>query len=136
VTVIAPEVSVSRPVLPRQFVRFAAVGLLNTAVFLVVYLLFRTVVSATAANLLATFLTTLTGTSANGKVTFGVHGPIGLRQHARSMAVTILGLVITTVAVNLAGTAVSELVVLVMSGAVAGGIRFVLMRHWVFEGTP
>jgi putative flippase GtrA len=133
VTVIAPEVPVSRTVPPRQFVRFAAVGLVNTAVFLVIYLLFRTVVPATAANLLATFLTTVTGTSANGKVTFGVHGHIGLRRHARSMVVTILGLVITTGALNLAGTAAGELVVLVMAGAVAGGIRFVLMRHWVFD---
>jgi hypothetical protein len=51
----------------------------------------------------ATLLTTLTGTRANGKVTFGVAGAIGMRHHARSMAVTETGMVITTAAVDTFG---------------------------------
>jgi putative flippase GtrA len=146
VTVIAPEVALAptvvlvdrRRALPRQFVRFAAVGVVNTALFLAVYLMFRMVVSATAANLLATCLATVTGTNANGKVTFGVKGPIGLRHHVKSMVVTGLGLAITTGAVSMVGTGDSELVelvVLVVAGAAAGAVRFVLLRHWVFDDT-
>lgn len=124
-----------RAVLSRQVVRFAVVGVANTALFLGIYLVFRTVLSATVANVLATWLTTLAGTSANGRVTFGVRGPISLRSHVRSMLVTGLGLVITTGAVNLVDTSgtLGEVAVLTLSGGVAGALRFALMRHWVFD---
>lgn len=124
--------------MPHQFVRFAVVGVVNTVLFLALYLVFRTVASATVANLLATWLTTLTGTSANGKVTFGVKGPISLRHHVKSMLVTGLGWVITTVAVNMVDTGggeMGELVVLVVASGAAGAVRFMLLRHWVFGTT-
>lgn len=127
--------SEERPgVLPRQFVRFAAVGAVNTGLFLVIYLLFRMVATATVANLLATLLTTISGTFANGKVTFGVSGLITLRQHMKSLAVTVLGIVITTFAVNMAdGGTMWELATLVVASGAAGAVRFVLLRRWVFE---
>jgi putative flippase GtrA len=126
-------------VLRSQFVRFAAVGMANTALSLAVYLAFRTVVSATTANLLATLLTTIAGTSANGKVTFG--STVHMRHHVKSMAVTGLGIVITTGAVDMLGTGAGQLAeaaVLIAASAVAGIVRFVLMRHWVFAapGNP
>jgi putative flippase GtrA len=115
-------------------VRFAAVGVLNTGLFLVLYLLFRTVSTATVANLVATVLTTIAGTWVNGKVTFGVSGLITVRQHVKSMAVTGLGMVFTTVAVNMAGgSQLGELAALVLASGVVGGVRFLLLRHWVFE---
>ncbi|HEX6361023.1 GtrA family protein [Actinophytocola sp.] len=125
-TITAPAV------LRFQFVRFAAVGVVNTALSLAVYLLFRTVLSATAANVLATVLTTIAGTSANGRVTFG--GSVHMRHHVKSMAVTGLGVVITTAAVDMVVGAgqLAELAVLIVASAVAGAVRFVLMRHWVF----
>jgi putative flippase GtrA len=119
--------------LPRQFVRFVAVGVVNTGLFLVVYLGFRLVVSAGVATVLATVLTTVTGTSANGKVIFGSR--VGLRHHVKSMAVTGLGMVITSAAVDTFGAGagrLGELVVLVLASAVAGTVRFVLLRYWVF----
>ncbi|WP_285507093.1 GtrA family protein [Actinokineospora sp. NBRC 105648] len=135
-TVIAPRTSLVPTVaLPRHLVRFAAVSVANTVLFLAVYLLFRTVLPATGANVLATVLTTVTGTAANGRVTFGVDGAIGVRRHLKSMAITVLGLVITTGAVSLVGAGggtVDEMAVLVVAGAVAGGLRFALLRHWVF----
>jgi putative flippase GtrA len=140
VTTIAPPQAALAPTgerlgaLSRQFVRFIAVGVVNTGLFLVIYLLFRTVGTATVANLLATVLTTVAGTCVNGKVTFGVSGLITVRQHVKSMAVTVLGVVITTVAVNMAGGGeMSELVALIVASGVAGAGRFVLLRHWVFE---
>jgi putative flippase GtrA len=122
-------------VLRRQAARFVAVGAANTALFLAVYLLFRTVLPATVANVLASALTTVTGTNANGRVTFAVAGRIGLRHQVESGAVTVLGLVITTGAVGMVdtgGSALAELVVLVAAGVVAGTVRFVLLRTWVF----
>jgi len=119
--------------LPRQFVRFVAVGVVNTGLFLVVYLGFRLVVSAGVATVLATVLTTVTGTSANGKMIFD--SPVGLRHHVKSMAVTGLGMVITSAAVDTFGAGrgrLGELVVLVMASAVAGTVRFLLLRYWVF----
>jgi putative flippase GtrA len=139
VTTIAPSAALAPAgerlgALPRQFMRFIAVGVANTGLFLVIYLLFRTVETATVANLLATLLTTITGTCANGKVTFGVHGLITVRQHTKSMAVTVLGAVITTAAVNMAGdSGIGELVALIAASGVAGAARFVLLRHWVFR---
>jgi putative flippase GtrA len=139
-TVLAPHaarvaVGPRAGALRRQAARFVAVGIANTALFLAVYLLFRTVLPATVANVLASALTTVTGTSANGRVTFAVDGRIGLRHQLESAAVTGLGLVITTGAVGVvdtAGTALGELAVLVAASAVAGTVRFVLLRTWVF----
>jgi putative flippase GtrA len=119
--------------LPRQFARFVAVGVVNTGLFLVVYLGFRLVASAGVATVLATLLTTVTGTSANGRVTFG--GPVGMRHHVKSLAVTVLGMVITSAAVDTFGAGDSrlgELVVLVVASTAAGAVRFALLRYWVF----
>ncbi|MFD9741192.1 GtrA family protein [Umezawaea sp. NPDC059074] len=121
----------------HRLTRFAGVGVLNTVLFLGVYLAFRTALPTTAASLVATALTTVTGTIANGRVTFGVTGPIALRGHLKSLVVTGLGLVITTGAVTVAGTggSVDELGVLIAASAVAGVVRFALMGRWVFPAT-
>lgn len=120
--------------LPRQFVRFVVVGVVNTGLFLVVYLVFRLLVSPVVASVLATSLTTITGTSANGKVAFEIDGPVKVRQHVKSMAVTLLGMVLTSFSVDTfgGGSELRELVVLVAASAVAGTVRFGLMKYWVF----
>jgi putative flippase GtrA len=132
-TVIVPAAT-RTTALVRDLVRFGAVGVVNTALYLAIYLVFRLVLPVTVANVLATLLTTVTGTNANGHVTFHVNGRIGVRSHLKSMLVTGLGLVITTGAVTMfdTGSAVGELVVLVIASAVAGTLRFILLRHWVF----
>ncbi|MFC0111314.1 GtrA family protein [Kibdelosporangium aridum] len=137
-TTIAPQAALAPTgdrlgTMPRQFVRFAVIGVANTGLSLVFYVLFRMVVTATVANLVATLLTTVIGTVVNGKVTFGVRGMVTVGQHAKSMAVTALGIVITTVAVNIVGGSTGELVALTVASGVAGGLRFLLLRHWVFE---
>ncbi|MET1071708.1 MAG: GtrA family protein [Umezawaea sp.] len=121
---------------PRELARFAAVGVLNTGLFLLLYLAFRVALPVTVASLLATGVTAVTGTVANGRVTFRVEGAIDLARHLKSLVVTGVGLVVTTGAVGLVGTggsAVDEVVVLVVASAVAGVVRFVLMGRWVFR---
>ncbi|GAB3886392.1 hypothetical protein GCM10029964_050610 [Kibdelosporangium lantanae] len=121
------------PALTAQFVRFAAVGVVTTGLSVGFYVLFRTVTTPMLANLVSTVLTTLCGTRLNGKVTFHVTGPIRLRHHVRSLLVTGLGLGITSYAVTLVTGEFAEVVVLVVASGVAGAVRFVLMRQWVYR---
>jgi putative flippase GtrA len=117
-----------------QLIRFAVVGLVNTGVFLALYLLLRTVLPATGANVVATVITTFTGTRANGRLTFAAGSVIAPRQHLRGLVVAAAGLAISTGAVAsiAADNQLVELVVLTAAGAVSGLLRFVLFRHWVF----
>src|SRR3954465_10318909 len=121
------------PGLTAQFVRFAAVGVVTTALSVGFYVAFRTVTTPMLANLVSTVLTTLCGTRLNGKVTFHVTGGIRLRHHVKSLMVTGLGLAITSYAVTLVTGEFAEVVVLVLASGVAGGVRFVLMRQWVYR---
>ncbi len=137
-TVIAPPApapAAPAGALPRQFARFLAVGVLNTVLFLGIYLTFRIVASATIANALSTILTTVAGTRLNGKMTFGITGHIRLSHHVKSFAVTGLGIAITSGAITTIAVGqgeLSELTVLVLASMVAGAVRFVLLRYWVF----
>lgn len=140
-TVLA-DVRPNLPAAPRlavgvrdQFVRFVVIGVANFGLFALTYLVLRLVLDSTAANVLASLLTAITNTGANGRIAFGAGGVIGLRAHLKGLAVTGLGLVITTTAVHTlaaGGSHLVELVVLAGASAVAGGVRFLLLRHWVF----
>ena len=79
----------------RQLVRFAAVGVVSTLVYLVLFLVFREPFGAQWANLLALLLTAVANTAANRRLTFGVRGSArrlgrpgpgarGLRRRARA----------------------------------------------------
>lgn len=129
-TAVLPRTST----LPGQLMRFCLVGAANTALFLGIYLTLRLLLAATVANVVATLITTVTGTGANGRMTFGA-GNVGLREQAKGLAVTAVGLVITTSAVSGYSDAgpLTEAVVLAAAGAVAGGVRFALFRCWVFS---
>jgi hypothetical protein len=62
-----------------------------------------------------------------------------MRHHVKSIAVTVLGIVITTAAVDMLGTGAGQLAepaVLIVASGVAGAVRFGLMRHWVFGAPP
>ena len=121
-----------------QLMRFVVVGVVNFALFAVSYLLLRLLLDSTVANVTATLVTTITGTRANGRVMFGAGEVIGLCAHLKGLAITGLGLVITTMAVDLLAAGrgqVLELVVLTGAGAVSGCLRFLLLRHWVFDST-
>jgi putative flippase GtrA len=130
-TVMDPKPS---PGLPAEFVRFVVIGVVNFGLFALAYLVLRLLLDGAAANVVASLLTTITNTGANGRITFGA-GEVGLRAQVKGVAVTALGLVITTTAVDTlaaGGGRLVELVVLTGASAVSGGVRFLLLRHWVF----
>lgn len=125
--------------LPRQLVRFAAVGILSTLAYLLLFSLLRNGMTAQPANLLALGMTAVANTAANRRLTFGVRG----REHAgrhqlEGLVVFCLGLALTSgsLAVLTAVTTpgrVLELSVLVIANLAATVLRFVLLRGWVFN---
>jgi putative flippase GtrA len=103
--------------LAGQLLRFAAVGVASTLAYLLFYALLRTGVGPQAANLVALLVTAVANTAANRRLTFRVRGNDSAWRH---QALTDPP---TTV----------ELGVLVVANLVATGVRFLLMRSWVFR---
>jgi putative flippase GtrA len=124
----------------RQLTRFAAIGILSTAVYLMLFLALRTSIGGFAANLLALTITAFANTAANRRLTFGVRGRQGLgRHHAEGLAVFGLGLALTTGALGILtwltphSGRLSELTVLTIANLAATLLRFLLFRAWVFR---
>lgn len=126
--------------LPAQLVRFAAVGLLSTAAFLLLYLLLRATMPAQAANAVALLVTAIGNTAANRRYTFEVPDSAGVLWHH------LQGLALFAAALALAAAALAglhaveprpsrglEVTALVIANLVATGMRFVALR-WVFRG--
>jgi putative flippase GtrA len=129
--------------LPRQLVRFAAVGAVSTVAHLVLFVLLREATGAIVANVVALLATTVANTAANRRLTFGVRGREGVGRHQlQGMLVFGLGLGLTTGALALVGHLAPdvgravELLVLVAANAVATAVRFALFRSWVFGSRP
>ncbi|GAA2194455.1 dolichyl-phosphate beta-glucosyltransferase [Micromonospora lupini] len=121
--------------LPRQLVRFAAVGVASTLAYLLLFVATRGVLGAQPANLLALLLTAVANTAANRRLTFGITGSRHAgRHHAQGLLAFALGLALTSgaLAVLHAVTAVParpvELAVLVAANLAATALRFVLLR--------
>ncbi|GAB1644863.1 glycosyltransferase [Krasilnikovia sp. MM14-A1259] len=126
--------------LTGQLLRFAGVGIASTLAYLVLYALLRVVVDPQAANLVALLATAVANTAANRRLTFGVRGTDRVwRQQAQGLLVFAIGLGLTSGALAMLGTAdggasrVVELAALVVANLVATGVRFLLMRIWVFR---
>jgi putative flippase GtrA len=125
--------------LAGQALRFAAVGVLSTIAYLLLFTVLRPSVGAQPANLLALLLTAVGNTAANRRVTFDVRGrPGALRQHRQGLVVFGLGLALTSGSLwlleQLTGhpARAVELAVLVVANLLATALRFVLFREWVF----
>jgi hypothetical protein len=67
--------------MPNQLVRFAAVGVLSTLAYLVLFAALRPLGGAQLANLLALLITAVANTAVNRRLTFGVRGPENLLRH-------------------------------------------------------
>jgi len=124
-----------------QLLRFAGIGVLSTALYLVLYLLLRGPLGAQPANLLALLATAIGNTWANRAITFGVQGSRGaLRQHVRALVLFGLGLALTGGSLAALHAVVpdpswsAELLVLIAANLVASSLRFVLLHAWVFAG--
>ncbi|MEU7754268.1 dolichyl-phosphate beta-glucosyltransferase [Micromonospora sp. NPDC049171] len=121
--------------LPRQLVRFAAVGVASTLAYLVLFVATRGALGAQPANLLALLLTAVANTAANRRLTFGISGRRHAgRHHLQGLLAFALGLALTSgsLAVLHAADAVParpvELAVLVAANLAATVLRFVLLR--------
>jgi len=138
----APEGGAAGRGLAWQLPRFLAIGVLSTAAYVLLYLLFRGFAGAQAANLAALLLTAVGNTAANRRLTFGVRGRAGAARHQfRGLIAFATGLVLTSGALAMLHAASpspgrgTEIVVLVAANLAATLVRFALYRNWVF-GAP
>jgi putative flippase GtrA len=125
--------------LPLQIARFAVVGAGCTLAYLGLFLLLRGSMPAQAANLVSLLLTAVANTAANRRLTFGISGRPNVARHQLKGLLTFgIGLALT--AGSLAVLSASsphpsrgiEIAVLLAASFVAGVLRFVLYRTWVF----
>ncbi|MEU7713049.1 dolichyl-phosphate beta-glucosyltransferase [Micromonospora chalcea] len=122
------------PGLPRQLVRFAAVGVASTLAYLLLFLLARGPLGAQPANLLALLLTAVANTAANRRLTFGVSGRRHAgRHHLQGLLAFALGLALTsgslaTLHATTTPARLLELTVLVVANLAATALRFLLLR--------
>src|SRR4051812_1126886 len=122
-----------------QAIRFAAVGVVSTIAYLLLFLLLHAPLGAQLANLTALLVTAVANTSANRRLTFGVVGRTGARAHAQGLVVFGVGLALTAGA--LAGlhavdgrpSGFVELTVLLAASAAATLVRFIAFRSWIFR---
>jgi len=140
------EASLSGAGTPRglawQLPRFLVIGVLSTAAYVLLYLLFRGFAGAQGANLAALLLTAVGNTAANRRVTFGVRGRAGAARHQfRGLIAFGAGLLLTSGALAMLHAASpspgrgTEVTVLVAANLAATLVRFALYRSWVF-GAP
>ena len=123
-----------------NLMRFALVGVASTVLFGLLFLVFRTLLPAQAANITALLVATYANTAVNRRFTFGVRGRDGRwRQQAQGYVVLAVALVITSGslvllhAVQPTAGAGAELAVLTAANLIATLVRFLLFRSWIFN---
>ena len=129
------------PGMTRQVIRFAAIGIVSTLVYLLLFVLLRGVAGAQLANFLALALTAIGNTAANRRLTFGIRGrEDAVRHQFQGFGIFLLGVVITSGSLallhlsNPEPSSMIEISVLVAANLVATAVRFLLLRGWVFRG--
>jgi len=126
--------------LTGQLIRFAGVGVASTLAYLLLYAVLRTGVGPQWANFVALLVTAIANTAVNRRLTFGVRGTDRAWRHqAQGLVVFAIGLGLTSgslAALNALSAhppKALELTVLVVANLVATGVRFLMMRIWVFR---
>ncbi|WP_213815645.1 bifunctional glycosyltransferase family 2/GtrA family protein [Glaciihabitans sp. dw_435] len=135
-----PFAQATAPSFFGQVVRFGAIGIMSTAAYALLYLVFQLVVPAQASNFLALLVTAIANTWANRRFTFGVRGrDAALKHQLQGLVVFALAWVITSgslvllEAVRPEFSAHAQLLVLMAANLIATVLRFVLLRVWVFR---
>jgi glycosyltransferase involved in cell wall biosynthesis len=126
-------------ILDRRLRRFAAVGVLSTAAYVLLYGALRNGMAPLPANALALLVTAVANTAANRRLTFGRRGRAGAAaHHLGGIAVFAAGLAITSAALASLGALdahpgrVVELTAVLAASVVATIARYMLLRRWVF----
>jgi putative flippase GtrA len=127
--------------LAGQLARFIAVGVASTAAYVLLYLLFRAVMTAQAANAASLLVTATANTAANRRFTFGIRGRAHATRHQlRGLIAFGAGLAVTSAALTALHAAsaqpgrAAEVGVLIAANLAATVVRFTLYRGWVFRG--
>jgi putative flippase GtrA len=126
--------------LVAQLARFVAVGAASTAAYVLLYLLFRAVMTAQTANAASLLLTAIANTAVNRRFTFGIRGRAHATRHQlRGLIAFGIGLAVTSGALAALHAAsarpsrAAEVAALVAANLAATVIRFTLYRGWVFR---
>ena len=122
----------------RQPLMFAAIGVLSTLAYGLIYAALREAASAHVSNLLALAITALANTQANRHCTFGVRGRAGLvADHLGGLAALGVALTISSASISLLQLTVPtpgvtlEFAVLAFGNVIAAIARFALPRLWL-----
>ena len=123
--------------------RFAAIGLVSTLAYAVLFLLFADVLGSAVASAVALAVTAVGNTAANRRFTFGIRGRDGMaRQQAAGFLVFLLALALTNGALSVLHDLdghtprLLEAAVLVLATLVATVMRYVALSSWVFRARP
>lgn len=122
-----------------QVGRFAGVGLLSTAAYIVLYTALRAGFDAQWSNLVALAVTAVFNTAANRRFTFGISGRRRLWTHL-AQGLVVFGAALAITSGSLAAlyhfvtnpSRTLELAVEVGANALATVVRFLGLRVWVF----
>jgi DNA-binding transcriptional ArsR family regulator/putative flippase GtrA len=124
--------------LKRQIATFAAIGMVSTFAYAVLYTVLRAATAASVANLSALALTTVGNTAANRRITFGVHDrQSAARDHLGGFVGLGAALIVSTAAIlalhRVAPNAsrLVELGVLIGSNGLAALFRFVVFNRLI-----
>lgn len=127
------------PPVVGQLLWYSVIGGVTTLAYLGLYALLRGPLGAQPANAVAWIATAIADTAANRRFTFGISGRSGaVRAQGEGLLVFGLGLAITSGSLSVLDALVAqperrlELAVLLVANLVAGLLRFLLLRVWVF----
>lgn len=125
--------------MPRQLFWFMLVGALSTVLQTIVYVSVREVLAATWASWLALLVVTPANTEAHRRITFNVTTTAIGRLHweagLTSVVVYVANLLAAPWFAGIAGphpSALTESMILALTGSLIGGVRYVILRGWVF----
>ncbi|BCJ45665.1 hypothetical protein GCM10010168_59140 [Actinoplanes ianthinogenes] len=125
--------------MPRQLFWFMLVGALSTVLQTVVYVSVREVLAATWASWLALLVVTPANTEAHRRITFSVTTSAIGRLHweagLTSVVVYLANLAVSPWLASVAGphpSALTESMILALTGSLVGGARYLVLRTWVF----